>query len=73
MKIDWTQNKGATEEDISRFISKVGRTLPKEHLNLLRKQNGGEGGLALEPMWLEIFEVRNISQILSRHARASDF
>ena len=35
----------------------VGVSLPSEYLELLRLNNGGEGELALSPLWFQLFDV----------------
>ena len=39
--------------------SKANRDLPREYLELLRFGNGGEGPLALPPLWFQLYAVKD--------------
>ena len=60
MEINWEPNAGATEEEIAILVAKTRKPLPEDYLNLLRKHNGGEGDLALEPMWLQLWCIKDV-------------
>ncbi len=63
MKLDWSPNKGASEEEIEYLVSNVNHKLPEGYLELLRKFNGGEGELALEAMWLQFWSISEVVEL----------
>ncbi|MBB5058826.1 hypothetical protein HDF16_003540 [Granulicella aggregans] len=50
----WSAKPGATPEQLSLLIASSRVSLPTEYLDLLRYSNGGEGPLALEPLWFAL-------------------
>jgi hypothetical protein len=60
MEFNWKPNTGATEEEIAVLVAKTQKSLPEDYLNILRKYNGGEGDLALEPMWLQLWCIKDV-------------
>ena len=75
MAVNWDSNVGATEEELNRLIKESKKNLPNEYISLLRKYNGGEGDLALEPMWLQLWSVNQVleSQDWEIYAEYPDF
>jgi hypothetical protein len=53
----WTANPPADETKIDKLVRVVQFPLPGEYLDLLRRANGGEGALALAPLWLQLWSV----------------
>ena len=49
----------ATDADIAFLESKTNTELPREYLELLRFSNGGEGPLALPPLWFQPYAVKD--------------
>ena len=60
MELNWEPNTGATEDEISSLVAKIKKPLPEDYLDLLRKNNGGEGDLGLEPMWLQLWCIKEV-------------
>lgn len=60
MEINWEFSEGASEREIAKLISSVEIQLPDAYLNLLRKHNGGEGDLSLEPVWLQLWSIDEV-------------
>ena len=56
---EWRGEAPATEADIALLESKANRQLPREYLELLRFSNGGEGPLALPPLWFQLYAVKD--------------
>jgi hypothetical protein len=56
---DWYRQAPAPEKAIQALIRESGLDLPEEYLTLLRYSNGGEGELAVEPLWFVIFPVQD--------------
>jgi len=56
---EWRAEAPATEADIALLESKANRELPREYLELLRFSNGGEGPLALPPLWFQLYAVKD--------------
>ncbi|MEK8019095.1 MAG: SMI1/KNR4 family protein [Candidatus Parabeggiatoa sp.] len=56
----WEPNTGATEDEISKLVVSTSKQLPEEYVNLLRTYNGGEGDLALDPMWLQLWPINDV-------------
>lgn len=60
MHINWKPNVGATEEELNKLKKETNISLPSGYISLLRKYNGGEGDLALEPMWLQLWSIDQV-------------
>lgn len=56
----WIAKPPAEEQEIDRLRSVIRFDLPSEYLDLLRRCNGGEGPLALEPLWLQLWSVTEV-------------
>jgi SMI1 / KNR4 family (SUKH-1) len=54
----WKGAAPASEIEIRSLENALGISLPSEYGELLRLNNGGEGELALDPLWFQLFEVR---------------
>jgi len=54
---EWRKVQGASEQDISELRKVLPFEPPAEYLDFLRFSNGGEGELALDPLWFQLFEV----------------
>lgn len=53
----WTGKRPATEAEIAALQKAVRFKLPSRYVQLLRASNGGEGELALEPLWFQLFDT----------------
>lgn len=56
---EWRAKPPATEADIALLESKANRELPREYVELLRFSNGGEGPVALPPLWFQLYAVKD--------------
>ena len=58
---DWQAKAPASEAEISLLESKSRASLPPEYLltDFLRFSNGGEGPLALPPLWLQLYPTKD--------------
>ena len=56
---EWRAEAPATEADIALLESRANRDLPREYVELLRFGNGGEGPLALSPLWFQLYAVKD--------------
>ncbi len=54
---EWRRVEGASEQDLARLREALPFEPPVEYLEFLRFSNGGEGELALDPLWFQLFEV----------------
>lgn len=54
---DWQSKGPASESEVASLQSRARAQLPPEYLNLLRFSNGGEGPLALAPLWFQLYSV----------------
>jgi hypothetical protein len=55
----WHGAPKASEGEIAQLESQARAELPKEYLDLLRFSNGGEGPVALPPMWFQLYAVKD--------------
>src|SRR6218665_864588 len=62
---EWCGAPGAKDEDIAALRSELPFEPPAEYLDLLRVSNGGEGELALPPLWLQLFDISFALQLWS--------
>jgi hypothetical protein len=56
----WKRSLPATEAEISQLLASTEFAWPDEFLDLLRFSNGGEGELALPPLWFVLDPIENI-------------
>jgi hypothetical protein len=54
----WKGAAPASEVEIKALENVLGVSLPSEYVELLQLNNGGEGELALAPLWFQLFDVR---------------
>jgi hypothetical protein len=54
---------GADEAAIQALIATVGVTLPPEYIEYLRVNNGGEGDLAVEPGWFQVWPAEQVIEL----------
>jgi hypothetical protein len=54
---EWRGSPPASEEELDLLKSRARAMLPSEYLDLLRFSNGGEGPLALSPLWFQLYSV----------------
>jgi len=57
---EWEGAAPATETEIRALEHVLGARLPSEYVELLRLNNGGEGELALSPLWFQLFDVESV-------------
>jgi hypothetical protein len=65
-KREWQAEAPASEVEIALLESRARANLPAEYLELLRFSNGGEGPLALPPLWFQLYPVKDCIDL--RHA-----
>jgi len=56
---EWRAEAPASEAEIALLESNAKAELPREYLDLMRFTNGGEGPLALAPMWFQLYAVKD--------------
>jgi len=56
---EWRAKAPASENEIALLQSKARAELPREYLDLLRFGNGGDGPLALQPLWFQLYSVKD--------------
>lgn len=54
----WKGAAPASEAEIESLERVLGVSPPSEYIELLRLNNGGEGELALSPLWFQLFDVK---------------
>ena len=59
---EWDVKPPASEVEIALLESKARAELPTEYLELLRFSNGGEGPLALPPLWFQLYAFGNLTR-----------
>ena len=60
---EWRAKSPASEAEIMLLVSKARADLPSEYLELLRFSNGGEGPLALAPLWFQLYSVKDCIEL----------
>lgn len=73
---EWTLRAPASTKALASLRASVGFELPAAYLDLLRVSNGGEGDLAADPYWVELFtteEVMPASEQLNTQELAPGF
>jgi hypothetical protein len=61
---EWRGRPPADEARIADFVKLVQISLPVEYIELLRVTNGGEGELALPPLWLQLYSVEECTELI---------
>jgi hypothetical protein len=56
---EWQAKGPASEVEIALLQSQARADLPGEYLEFLRFSNGGEGPLALPPLWFQLYAVKD--------------
>ena len=54
---EWRKVDGASQPHITELKSALPFEPPAEYIEFLRYSNGGEGELALDPLWFQLFDV----------------
>ncbi|MBI3478537.1 MAG: SMI1/KNR4 family protein [Acidobacteria bacterium] len=62
-KRDWQANGPASQDEIALLESRARAVLPAEYLELLRFSNGGEGPVALPPLWFQLYAVKDCIEL----------
>jgi hypothetical protein len=73
---EWAAAGPAPEAEITRLVLRARAELPMEYLSLLRFSNGGEGPLALPPLWFQLYPVKDCIELCHNSEiveRFSDF
>ena len=60
---EWTAAPPASEAEITYLVSRARAELPTEYLDLLQFGNGGEGPLALPPLWFQLYAVQDCIEL----------
>lgn len=60
---DWSARPPASEEAIEQLRQHASSALPEAYVALLRYSNGGEGPLALPPLYFMLYEVEYTSEV----------
>jgi len=60
---EWRKVQGASDSELAKLIRALPFDPPSEYIELLRFSNGGEGELALEPLWFQLFDVEFALQL----------
>jgi len=55
---EWTGNPPATAEEIAALRQELPFELPLEYVEFLEVCNGGEGELALPPLWFQLYDTK---------------
>ena len=58
-KREWHAKIASSEAEIAQLESQAKAQLPSEYLDLLRVGNGGEGPLALAPLYFQLYSVKD--------------
>src|SRR5258705_2301248 len=57
---DWWRNPGCSEEELLQLVKSAPVRLPDDYLEFLRIANGGEGELAVSPLWFRIWRASEV-------------
>lgn len=57
---DWDRRSPASEAVVSKLALEAGCDLPEDYLNFMRRSNGGEGELGIQPGWFQLWEAENV-------------
>ena len=60
---EWVAVAPASEAEIALLVSRARAKLPQEYISLLQFSNGGEGPLALPPLWFQLYAVQNCIEL----------
>lgn len=60
---EWHAKMPASEAEIMQLASHARAQLPTEYVELLRHSNGGEGPLALPPLYFQLYSVRDCIEL----------
>ena len=56
----WERESPANPEAVQKLMAEAHVELPDEYLELLRYSNGGEGNLAVEPGWFQLWPAEKV-------------
>jgi hypothetical protein len=59
----WSGEPGATQEEIQALRAAVPFVLPEQYVELLCQCNGGEGELALPPLWFQLHSAQAVVEL----------
>jgi hypothetical protein len=59
----WDREAPASPEAIRKLVAESKIELPEEYLALLRYSNGGEGELAVEPGWFQLWPAEKVVKL----------
>ncbi len=62
--IDWQKEAGATSAEISDLIAASEFALPNDYLSFLRLNNGGQGPLSVQPLWLVLDDAVSVAKTM---------
>ncbi|CAN5685897.1 hypothetical protein BH11PSE6_BH11PSE6_27770 [soil metagenome] len=60
---EWRKVQGASPEAIALLKSVAPVDLPESYFSLLSFSNGGEGPLAVQPLWFQLYSAEDAAQI----------
>ncbi len=70
---NWHSQGGASDEELSALQAAVSVSLPNEYLALLRASNGGDGELALAPLWLQLHSASEVADLQQSKFHKEEF
>jgi hypothetical protein len=62
-KREWHVKEPSSETEITQLATQAKAPLPTEYVELLRFSNGGEGPLALAPLYLQLYSVKDCIEL----------
>ncbi len=70
---EWDGAAPASEAEVRALENVLGVPLPSEYVELLRLNNGGEGELALSPLWFQLFDIESAATLASDDFYKAEF
>lgn len=57
----WLEKNGPAEESVFKsFLSRSPQNLPHDYIEFIKNINGGEGDLAIEPGWFQLWRLQDV-------------
>jgi hypothetical protein len=69
---EWDRQSPASRENIAALTAQVGLELPTDYLVFLQNSNGGEGCLAVDPGWFQIWPAEKVAE-WNQNYRVAEF
>lgn len=70
---EWRKAPGASLDEIAQLSAVSPIRLPESYLQLLRFSNGGEGPLAVQPLWLQLYPIKEVIWTETSSTFSEDF